>query len=270
VTGMLAIIRSELTKIRTLPSVWIITGILLSLSLLFQYQVMTGNMEALKTLDADGMHWWYDRPVPADLNIIDSMASVVFSPGIFFAVLGAVIAGAEFRTGQLGVSVLAVPSRSKLVIGKTIATALYALLFGLIFTAMTILFTYFAVKDWQPDLIWRSEALVNMAGAGLFIIAVTLITLGITLITRRTLFGILVMGGLIGTTISQAIAAFAPAVDALTPISAARNFLLQNDGMDIGGPPFSSSPTIGALVLSGWVILAFIGSIVTIQRRDSR
>lgn len=268
-TDMFAIIRSELTKILTSPSVWIVTVILLALSLLYQYQGMAITKEVLETLDADGMHWWYGRPVDAELDQFSTMGAVIFNPGIFFPVLGAVIAGAEFRTGQLGLSVLAVPSRTRLVIGKTIATALYALIIGFIFTIMTILSTYLAVKDWQPDLIWRSEALTQMVGGVLFIVAITLITFGITLITRRTLFGIVVMGGFIGVTLSQVIASFIPDLDALTPISAARNLLLQND-TGIQAAPFSSSPEIGALVLIGWVLLAFIVSMITVQRRDAR
>lgn len=266
---MIKTIRSELTKIITLPSVWIVTGILLAIGLFFQYQSMNFITESLKTLDANGMHWWYERPIDAELNLFSTMGAVIFNPGLFFIILGAVIAGAEFRTGQLGLSVLAVPSRTRFVIGKTIATALYALIIGLIFAAMTLFFTYLAVKNWQPNIIWRPEAHVQIAGGVLFIVAMTLITLGITLITRRTLRGILIMGGFIVVTTSQFLATFIPALDALTPISAARNFLLQCD-TGIPGPSFSSSPVIGALVLAGWIVLMFIVSMVAIQRRDAR
>lgn len=110
---------------------------------------------------------------------------------------------------------------------------------------------------------------MQIAGGVLFIVAITLLTLGITLVTRRTLYGILVMGGCIGVTISQVIAPFIPALDALTPISAARNFLLQSD-TGIPGTPFTSSPAIGALVFTGWVVFMFIVSMITIQRRDAR
>lgn len=266
---MINTIRSEFTKIITLPSVWIVTGILLAIGLFFQYQGMSVTLETLETLDANGMHWWYGRPIDAELDLFSTMGAVIFNPAIFFIILGAVIAGAEFRTGQLGLSVLAVPSRTRFVIGKTIATTLYALIIGLIFAAMTFFFTYLSVKNWQPNLIWRPEALMQTAGGILFIVAITLMTLGITLITRRTLRGILVMGGAIVVTTSQVIASFVPTLDALTPISAARNLLLQSD-TGIPGPPFSSSPEMGALVLAGWIVLMFSISMATIQRRDAR
>lgn len=267
---MMSIIRSELTKIRTLPSVWIVSGILLALSVFFQFQGLASVREALSTLDDDGMHWWYDRPVPADLDIIASIGSSVFNPGIFFPLLGAVIAGAEFRTGQLGLSVLAVPSRVRLVVAKSCAVGLYALGFGLLFAALTMAFTYVAVRDWQPGLIWRPEALGSVTGSVLFVVAITLISFAVTLLTRRVLFGVLLMGAFVALTMTQALAALAPALDALTPFSAARNLLLQSDGLDLGGPPFTSTPAVGGVVLVVWVVLTTLCALVAVQRRDAR
>jgi hypothetical protein len=266
---VIKIIRSEFTKIITQPSVWIATAIILAIGLLFQYQSFSLNLQMMETLDTNGMHWWYGKPIPLELSIFNSMSAVIFNPGLFSIILGAVIAGAEFKTGQLGLSVLVVPSRPKFVIGKTIATALYALVLGLILAAMTLFFTFFSVKNWQPNLIWTGSALKEVAGGVFLIVTLTLLTLGITLITRRTLQGMLVMGGFMGVTMSQFVARFVPTLDALTPISAARNFLLQSVA-DIPGPSFSSSPVTGALVLAGWIVVMFIVSMATIQRRDAR
>ena len=269
---MMATIRCELTKIATLPSVWIVTGVLLGLTLLLQVQGYQGISLKLETLDTNGMLWWYTSgPVPADLEILSDMAAQVFNPGIFFPVLGAVIAGAEFRTGQLGVSVLAVPNRLRLVLGKTIATAIYALGFSLIVTAMTLLATYLAVKDWRPDLIWRPEAFIGFGGSILFVVAITLITFGITLITRRTMLGILIMMAFTGVVMTQVLYGISPVLDALTPVSAARNWLLQSEGWGPGGgPAFSSSPEVGAAVLATWAILTPVGAALAIHRRDAR
>ena len=181
------------------------------------------------------------------------------------------LAGAEFRTGQLGVSVLAVPNRMRLVLGKTIATAIYALGFSLIVTAMTLLATYLAVKDWRPDLIWRPEAFIGFGGSILFVVAITLITFGITLITRRTMLGILIMMAFTGVVMTQVLYGISPVLDALTPVSAARNWLLQSEGWGPGGgPAFSSSPEVGAAVLAAWAILAPVGAAFAIHRRDAR
>lgn len=268
---MLSTVRSELTKIITLPSVWIVTGILLALSIYFQFQGYLYIGQALETLDADGNHWWYRRPVPAVLDIASDVGGGVFQPGIFFPILGAVIAGAEFRTGQLGISVLAVPNRYRMVLGKTIATAIYALGFGLAFAVMALVSTYLATRHWEPDLVWRPDALMGLGGAVLFLVAITLISFGFTLMTRRTLFGILITSAFTGLVMIPVLYGISPLLDALTPMSAARNWLLQTDVLeDVGGRPFSSGPEFGALVLASWATLVPIAAAVTIQGRDAR
>ncbi|MFT3875340.1 MAG: hypothetical protein QM708_02775 [Propioniciclava sp.] len=263
--------RSELTKIVTLPSVWITTGILLALSIYFQFLLTSSIHGYLETLDANGMHWWFRRPVPADLSVMEDIGGAVFNPGIFFPVLGAVIAGAEFRTGQLGHSVLAVPDRVRLVLAKTVAAGLHALAFGLLFALMTLISGYLGVKDWRPDLIWRPEVLAGIAGSVVFVVVITLITFGITLVVRRTMIGILIMMGFTAILMTRAFYAISPVLDAAMPISAARNLWLQaGTYTDVDRPAYSSTPAMAALVLAGWVVIAVVGAVIAIQRRDAR
>ena len=262
-------IRSELTKIITLPSFWVVTGILVLFSVYMQVLHYSNIGQVLETLDAEGNHWWYGRPGPAAEDIVLTTGAALFNIGVLFFPLGAVIAGAEFRSGQLGVSVLAMPNRVRWVLGKTVATAICALALGLLFAAMTLVSTYLGVKDWEPGLIWRPGLLLGLGGAVLLIVAITVLSFAVTLLTRRTLSGILVMGVLIAVVLTQVLNAIAPVLDALTPISAARNWLLQ-DNLALGGPPFSSSPTVGAVVLFGWVAVTVAGATLAIQRRDAR
>lgn len=126
------------------------------------------------------------------------------------------------------------------------------------------------VKDWQPELLWSPGVFIQISGGIFFLVAFTLITLGFTLITRRTLLGILIMGGFIGLTMSQALALISPAVDAWTPISAARNFILQESQLPDLGPPFSSSSLTGGVVLMLWLIGILILSLILMKRRDDR
>ena len=267
--AVIATIRSELTKITTLPSVWIVTGVLVAFSVYMQVMHHANIGQVLETLNADGNHWWYGRPVPAAEDIVLDAGAVLFNIGVFFFPLGAVVAGAEFRSGQLGLSVLAVPNRIRWVLGKTVATTICALVLGLSFAVMTFASTYLAVKDWEPGLIWRPGLLLGLGGSVLLIVAITLLSFAVTLLTRRTLSGILVMGALFAIVLTQVLNAVLPILDALTPISAARNWLLQ-DSLVIGGPPFSSSPTTGAVVLFGWVAVTVLGAALAIQRRDAR
>ena len=135
---------------------------------------------------------------------------------------------------------------------------------------MSALSTYAAVKDWQPGLIVRPEALVGLSGAVLFVIVITLISFAMTLITRRTILGILIMSGFIAITVTQVFATISPTLDALTPMSAVRNMLLQDIDLGLGGPGFTSSPASAALVLAAWVVVTLVGAAFAIERRDAR
>lgn len=268
--GMIATIRSEFTKIITLRSVWIITFILLAAGILFQYASGAGFLESLKSIDENGMHWEYNRPINAELDFFGTISGAIFNPGILFPLLGATIAGAEFRTGQLGVSLLAVPSRAQMVISKMIATVFYTLGIGIIYIVMTLFIAYFMIKDWRPELFWSPELYIQISSGVFFLVAITLLSLGITLITRRTLLGILIMGGFIGVTMSQVLASFAPTVDAWTPISAARNFILQEPALPVIGPGYTSSNLMGGIVFVLWLIIVLIVSLILMKRRDAR
>ncbi|MEU3019184.1 ABC transporter permease [Nocardiopsis sp. NPDC007018] len=268
--SVVSVVRSELTKTVTLPSVLGVTGALAVLAVLFQFQALASMREVLETVDGHGDHWWYGRPVPADLDILASMGAGVFNPGIFFPVLGAAVAGAEFRSGHLGLSVLAVPSRVRLALAKCAATGLYALACALVIAALSLIFAHLAVRDWQPDLVWRAESLAWIGGAVLLLVVITTVAFAVTLIARRMLFGVLLMGGFLVLTLTQALSAVAPGLDALTPFSAGRNLLLQSEGLDLGGPPFSSSPSTGGVVLLAWLVVTVAAAALVLYRRDAR
>lgn len=236
----------------------------------FHYLSVGGFLEKLTSIDENGMHYYFETPVNAELDFYSTIGAAIFNPGILFPLLGATIAGAEFRTGQLGVSLLAVPSRTEMVISKIIATTLYTVGIGIVYAIMSLVTAYLMVKDWQPDLLWSPGVFLQISGGIFFLVAITLITLGFTLITRRTLLGILIMGGFIGLTMSQALALISPAVDAWTPISAARNFILQEPQLPDLYPPFSSSNLMGGMVLMLWLIGILILSLILLKRRDAR
>ena len=62
---MISIVRSELTKALTLPSVWIIMVILTAVDLLFQLQLFLFNQELIANLRGDGTSVVNSVPVVA-------------------------------------------------------------------------------------------------------------------------------------------------------------------------------------------------------------
>ncbi|WP_435111038.1 ABC transporter permease [Nocardiopsis synnemataformans] len=265
--GVLSIIRSELTKVLTLRSIWVMTGVIIALNVFFQYQSLGFNIDAVANVRPDGMTETNGRVFHAETELRQTVGVTVFNPGLLFPILGAVIAGAEFRSGQLGLSVVAVPNRIRLVLGKLLATTAYALGLGLVCIALATAFMYAAVRDWNPGMLWSADMLAVEARLLLFTATFTLIGAGITLLTRRTLTGIIATVVLIMLTMAQVVAMLSPAVDAFLPLSAARNLLLQ--GRDAGAP-LTGSAEHGAIVLTLWALVTSIVAALAIKRRDAR
>jgi hypothetical protein len=188
-----------------------------------------------------------------------------FQSALFLPVIGAIIAGAEFRGGQVGVSVLAVPGRGRFLAGKAIAVALYTALVALVIAGLSTVFMYLAVRDWDPSILWSAAALTGQARFLLFTVAYTLTVFAIATIARRTLAGIIAIVLFLGLTMSQVFAAFAPAIDALTPMSAGRNLLL-----DPASNSLTASPLQATIVITGWAVVSLLAAGIVLSRRDAR
>lgn len=269
---MKAVIKSELTKILTSRTVWLVSLALILLAVLGNYGALVHWLEKFATVDGNGMLHWYTQPTDATLEFFGDSVSPIFIPGLIFPLLGAVIAGSEFQNSQLGVSLLAVPSRSKLIVGKIIATIMYTIGLGLILNTMTLFTSYLGIRSWKPELIFSYAVLIQHLRAMSFLIIATLLGLAITIIVRRTLWGVLIMGGFLVIFQTRILASFSFLLDALTPISAMRNFLLQVSAHEEFGVgiPYTSSPLVGGIVTIGWVIAVLWLSIVLMKRRDAR
>lgn len=267
-TGALSLVSSEVTKIRTLPGVWLAAGILLALHVLVLQVQSSFYVRAVSDITPAGMiEIIPGLPEPAGPAIVGDVVAASLQVGLFVCVLGAVAAGSEFRTGQLGSSVLAVPSRLSLVVAKTVATGLCALVVGLTMAAASTASMYVAVRSWDPTILVSPAALAGQARFLLFVVTSTITAASITLIARRALVGVLAVGVLISLTVTQVVAALASGVDALLPVSAARNLLLTPGPGEV---PLTAGPVQGALVLVGWAVVTTIAAALTLQRRDAR
>ncbi|MDA2803391.1 ABC transporter permease [Nocardiopsis suaedae] len=262
---MIGVVRSELTKITSLPSVLIATAVLLLLAVVVLLQPLGMLSDSLADMRPDGtIEFFTGHRQRAESLVLGLLVASSLQPGLFLPIIGAIIAGQEFRSGHLGVSVSVVPRRGKLVAGKVIATALYALAVGVILAALSTFFMYLGVRDWNPGILWSAEALAGQGRFLLYAVTATLIGFAVTLVARRTLVGIIAVTAFIALTMAQVFAAV-PAIDALLPLSAARNLLLEPTTNVL-----SASPLHGAAVLTGWATVAVTGAAVAIRLRDAR
>ncbi|MBF9133043.1 ABC transporter permease [Plantactinospora sp. S1510] len=266
VTVVLAGIRAELTKIVTLRSTWIVTAAVLALHLLICMANLRQNTEAVATITPDGLiELFAGQPRPAYQAIVDFLVSSSFQMGLFLSVLAAVLAGQEFRAHQLGQSVLAVPGRGVLVTTKTVAVAAYLLTVSLVIAAISTAFMYAAVRGWDPAVVTSGGALRGQGRFLIFAVLSALVGYALTLLSRSTLIGIVASVALIAVTMTQALAGSAPALDALFPLSAGRNLLLNPADSRL-----TAGPVHALVVLVSWPSLTTAIAGLLLSRRDAR
>ena len=267
---MISIVRSELTKALTLPSVWIIMVILTAVDLLFQLQLFLFNQELIANLRGDGTSVVNSVPVVADESVFGDYVASIFNPAILLPLLSTVTAGAEFRTGQLGMSVLAVPRRMRLLVGKIVAVAFQILILGTLWIGAAKVLLHLALHGWEAGWTpsaWSPRFLLADARILLFMVTAALFAYAITLIMRKTLIGVAVAVVLIMVTMTQLLSLISPAVDALALFSAARNLVLAGGDVAV---PLTGSAVQGAAVLIGWAVLACAVAVAVVTRRDAR
>ncbi|MFC6022654.1 hypothetical protein ACFP2T_41660 [Plantactinospora solaniradicis] len=266
VTVVLAATRAELTKILTLRGTWIVTGVILALHLLICVANLRHNTEAVNNITRDGrIELFAGEPRPAHQAIVDLLVASSFQMGLFLPSLAAVLAGQEFRAHQLGQSVLVVPRRGVLVVAKTVAVTAYLLFVSLVIAGISTAFMYAAVEDWDPGVVASGDALLGQGRFLAFAVLSALVGYALTLIARSTLVGIIATVALIAVTMTQVLAVFAPALDALFPLSAGRNLLLNpQDSRLTAGPAHA----LAVLVL--WPLLTTAVAGLLLNRRDAR
>lgn len=242
---MSALLRAELMKLRTTRTFVALVGAALGLSLLVV--VLTALLTESFT----------ERDV-RDLFTADFT-------GLFILLLGVVGMAGEWRHRTITSTVLAAPDRLRLLAAKTLSYALAGVLLSFIVTAAIMLVgTLILSSRGQPtigiaelaDVLWRNLLIAALFGA-----------LGVcvgALVRNQT---VAVVGVLIfAFVLEPAIVALASDVGRFGPTVGAPNGILEID-------PFNDdsnllAPAVAALVLMGWVALAFSAAATVLRQRD--
>ncbi|HEX8627825.1 MAG TPA: hypothetical protein VF755_06615, partial [Catenuloplanes sp.] len=183
--------------------------------------------EAVATIGPDGLiEIFIGQREPANAALLDFLAGSSLQIGIFLPGLAVLIAGQEFRGRQLGVTLLAVPRRGRLLAAKALAATGYLLVTAILVAAISTAFLYVAIRDWNPGLLLSADALTGHARFVGFAVLFSLVTFATTIIVRSALTGVVATVVMIAIPMTQVLAGIAPALDALFPVSAGRNLLL--------------------------------------------
>jgi len=265
VTAVRYVIRAELTKIVSLRAVWLVTGVVVALHLLVCTANAGNTADAVSEITPDGLiELFAGERRPARPALVEFLVASSFQMGLFLPAIAAVAAGQEFRSHQLGRSLLAVPGRTRLIVAKTVAIAGFLLAVSVVVAGISGAYMYAAVKDWDPGLPVSAEAWAGQGKFVVFAVLTGLISAAVTILAQGTLAGIVVTVVLMALTLTQVAAAYAPALDALLPLSAGRNLLL-----DPAGSRLTAGAGHALAVLVAWPLVTMTAAGVALNRRDA-
>ena len=256
------VLRSEWIKTRSLRSTWITAASILLVIVGF------GVLAAMAaggdiTAPNGGPPAMAGRGGP--LGTILAGANVVV---LLVAVYGSVVGAREFSSGMIRTTFAAVPRRLPVLWGKLL-TFLAVVLPVVVVGLVAVFFAGMAVLDragaatlsWSDDGVTRS-----LFGHAYYVVGLGLIGLALGVLLRST-------AAAIGTTIGAVL--FLPALaTALLPSdwSAVLKYLPSNAGNAFTALTTTGdvlTPWQGFAVFTGWVVLAVVGAVVALVRRDA-
>jgi ABC-2 type transport system permease protein len=247
---MMALVSSELVKLRTTRTFFGVTGAGLGILLLIV-------MLAAALTD-------YDSTFESE-PFTDLLAGSPFV-AIFALVIGILAISTEFRHGTVTPSLLAVPDRRRWAVSKLLANGAAGALFGLAAAALTsvVVLLIFAVRDVDPGAD-AGKVLSVVAGTVLSAGLMAALGVGLGAIVRNQAGAIVI--GLVWLFVLESLlgALISPISDTLTKYGIA-GLLAGVVGGDDGGTYLEQLPA--ALLLTVYAVVLLAAGIALLQRRD--
>ena len=254
--GLVAVARSEWTKIRSLRSTFwalVVTAVLtIGLGMLFALGSTSGH-----------------EPLPPGFNAAGFPLNGMYLSQLAIGVLGVLIITAEYSSGMIRTTFTAVPQRGTLLTVK-------AAVFGLVTFAVAALTTFATFFASEPILnrddrhlgvaLTSPHALRIVVGAALYLTLCGLLGVVLGALLRSTPAAITSLAGLLF---------ILPILLNFLPTSwhrdAIARWMPSNAGFQIIEKTTQHaqfSPWVGLAVLAGWVAVVFTAALVLLRRRD--
>lgn len=261
-TNGMRVLHSEWIKTRSLRSTWITVAAL---------AVVIVGFGVLAAMAAGGDIKAPNGGPPAVAGRGGPMNTVLAGANVavlLIAVFGSVVGAREFASGMIRTTFAAVPRRLPVLWSKLltfVAVVLPVAVVGLI----AVFFAGMAVLDRSgaATLTWSDDGVVRtLVGHAYYLVGLGVIGLALGVMLRGT-------AAAIGTTIGAVL--FLPALaTALLPSdwSAVLKYLPSNAGNAFSALTTTGdvlTPGQGFAVFTGWVVLAVVGAVVTLVRRDA-
>ncbi|WP_454118485.1 hypothetical protein [Microbacterium lacticum] len=250
---MIALIRSETTKLLTTKATWILALV----TVLGTLPMAWTNSVSSADLPADSELLFSSAPIPPEYQGFE-MAGFGY---VLIVALAALWSGSEYGSGkQIRTTLLATPKRLRVFVVKATLLAVFVALIAFVTMTGTIIITHAAadtgIDPWAlTPAIWANLSGVTLAWTLTALIAFAVGTIARTAILPLILVVPLVIG--VG--------------DFLAGFWSGAKFLPTTAGAAMYNDPASGTfldPAMGALVQTGWAIVLLVAASVAFTRRD--
>ncbi|QNE16993.1 ABC transporter permease [Kribbella qitaiheensis] len=249
---------SEWTKLRSVRSTP------LSLAAAFAVAVLGGLFSA--TGRAKDYPTWstVDKAAFDPVNL--SFDGLAFAQ-LAFGVIGVLAISSEYTTGQIRTTFAVTPRRRLVLIDKAVVLGAMTLVVGEILSLVSFLVAQLGLRSVHLDVpLSDGAALRAVAGAGIYLVALTLLGLGLGAIIRHTagavsaVFGLVFVVPLVATNLSGWIS-----WPSKWNLWAAGNALISTRPPVDGAP----SPALGLLICAVYVLVPLALALFLVGRRDA-
>jgi len=251
---LIDVIASEWLKIRTVQSTW------WALAATFVFTVAFGALLTWGVASTTDLQ---------EFGSIDALSTSL--AGMLFGELALVVFGvlfitAEYSTGGIRATLVSVPSRTRVMVAKTVVTAVVAL----VVSTVTVFVSFFIGQallagEGLSVGLGDTNVLRAVVGSALYLTCVALFSLGIGLVVRSS-------GG--GITAAIAALIILPSLSGLLPGQWGQNigkFITTNAGRQVTlveTGAGSLSPWVGYGVFLGWAAALLVVGTILLRRRD--
>ncbi|MFJ9447573.1 ABC transporter permease [Kitasatospora sp. NPDC101235] len=246
-----AVVRAELTKIRTVRS----TLVPLVVALVVSVGIgVLGCASARSAIDRKS------DMLRSDFNPVDAgFVGVQFGQLalIAFAVL---LVCAEYGSGMIRTSLAAVPSRGLFYLAKITAAGTVALLVAVPTTFLAFLASQTALGPHGVELS-HPGALRAVLGACLYLTLMCLFSVGIATMLRSTALALSLLFAFVFV--------LSPVANAVPALRTAARYLPDHAGAEVMKADPGLSPATGLLILAAWAAVALSAGYLTLRSRDS-
>ena len=253
------ILRSEWTKFASLRSTWLTAAVTILLGVGVGILAASGTAREYGDLSSVERAAWDPTA--------ESLTSIIVGQ-LAIGVLGVLVITAEYATGSIQPSLLAVPRRGRLLAAKAVVFAAAAVLLGQLigFTSFLAGQAVFAGQDVPHATLGQPDVLRGVIGGGLYLAALGLLGLGLGTLFRSTAgaIGTLVALTLLVRSLAQALPqAWADWMNTYWPTTAGEKIVTV---VPVDG---ALAPWAGFGVLCGFVAVVGAAGYLVLRGRDA-